>query len=573
MNAGIGSARAEAAPRAARPGIARGLLLAAGALLAAATFHGITLGTSALGAYDWIHHFHYYDWIRIALTRHGTLPLYMGDALHTSHFLANPMAPLLGPLVGSLLFLPTVTYVKTLLVLYCAAGLLGMLALLREAGASWEAALLAAVLFAFNGFFAAHVAVGHFCFFGVWLLPALFFFFRRAVAGDVTALWCAAALNVVTIFEGFHHPFVWQVFALVLYGGLLCVQQRSLGPAAVTGGLLLLTLGLGAAKLLPMLAEFGAYAPQVRTGGMSPGALAFSLLARGQDDATRFAGVAFDHGSGWWEYAYYGGLATPLLLALSVASVRRHWPLVALGLFFLLLALRFPLGGVEVEPWRWIADLPGWRTQRMAPRFFVVALFALSAAGALGLQRIVDAARRRPRLQRALYAAITALALLAALDLQQQSRSWQRIGPAQPPAARDHAPDLALWPAAPQARVSVQRFDGSELVVEVRSPIPTRLVLRAESERSLAQWSARGGELEAVQGRVGVRVAAGDTTLTLRYEPRLRAAGLFVSALVALAGAATWMGRRARRRGAAPGRRGDPAGAARASRGAEGAPR
>lgn len=149
------------------------------------------------GGYDWRHFYHYYDWVRVSLTEHHTLPLYMPNALHTTDFLANPVSPLLGPLVWLLFLIPTGAYIKLLIAFYATAGLLGMFALLRDQGVNPETALFGSVVFAFNGFFLSHFAMGHYCFFALYLLPTLLFLFRRALLGSRGALWLAAVVNVV----------------------------------------------------------------------------------------------------------------------------------------------------------------------------------------------------------------------------------------------------------------------------------------------------------------------------------------------------------------------------------------
>jgi hypothetical protein len=159
------------APRASHRELALGFGLG---VLLAALFYSTLLFGGSLHGYDWgSHHWNYFDWVRISLTEYRTLPLFMNDAWVTKNFLANAESPSLGPLVPLLFFLPTGAYIKLLLVVFSAAGFAGMFFLLRDLGVRREIAGLAAVVFAFNGFFVAHLSVGHAWAMGGQLLPGL----------------------------------------------------------------------------------------------------------------------------------------------------------------------------------------------------------------------------------------------------------------------------------------------------------------------------------------------------------------------------------------------------------------
>ena len=65
----------------------------------------------------------------------------------------------------------------------------------------------------------------------------------------------------------------------------------------------LLSAGLGAVKIFPMLAEFSDYAPTQRTLGIPLASLGSTLLARGQSLSTIVPGINFAHGSGFPAFA------------------------------------------------------------------------------------------------------------------------------------------------------------------------------------------------------------------------------------------------------------------------------
>jgi hypothetical protein len=278
------------------------------AILAAVLFYSTLLFGGSLRGYDWeSHHYHYFDWVRTSLTQFHTLPLFMNRAWITKNFLANAEAPSLGPLVPLLLVLPTDTYLKLLMVVFTAAGLTGMFLLLRDIRVGREIAGFVAIVFAFNGFFVSHLAVGHHWAMGAQLLPGLLCLYRRAALGSGRALWLAAALNACTILGGQHQPFIWQNLLISLFALAWSVRVRALFPLGRLVLLVLATAALGAVKLLPMLAEFADYDPTARIEGLPLRLVLSALIAGGQHPELAAPGVTYEHGSGWWEFAFYVG--------------------------------------------------------------------------------------------------------------------------------------------------------------------------------------------------------------------------------------------------------------------------
>jgi hypothetical protein len=256
---------------------------AALALAAAALFWSPLLVGGAISGHDWSsHHFHYFDWVRTSFLGYRTFPLYMADAWITPNFLANAESPGASPLAWLLLVLPTGTYLKLLVVLYTAAGLLGTFLLLRDLEVSAPVASLMAALFAWNGFFVAHVAIGHHWAMGALLLPALLMLFRRAALGSRSALVGAVVLDAATILAGQHQPFLWQNLVIALFALLFALRVRALFPLACLARLLVATFGLAAVKLVPLLFEFAGYAPTARTGGLPLASLLPALVAGGR---------------------------------------------------------------------------------------------------------------------------------------------------------------------------------------------------------------------------------------------------------------------------------------------------
>jgi hypothetical protein len=496
---------------------------AAAALALAALFWSPLLLGGSLHGFDWgSHHFHYFDWVRISLREYAAVPLYMADAWVTPNFAANAEAPTLGPLAWLLLVLPTGAYVKLLVVVFTALGLLGGYVLLREQGVSRPAASFAAVCFAWGGFFAAHVSVGHHWAMGAHLLPGLVWLYRRAALGSGAALAGAALANAAVILGGQHQPFIWQNLFLGGFAALWALRARALFPLVTLCILWVAAAGLGAVKLAPLLLEFADYDPSARIPGLPAGSLLASLVGPGQGPETTSSRLVFAHGAGWWEYAFYLGLPALLLALAGCAAARSSWLLLVLAAAFAALALEpLPL-------WQRLEGLPVLRSQRAPSRFLVLALFALVWAAAPGLERLrARAASRRPAATAWL---AWALVVLVGADLWLAARPWQQAALGPPLASRDHRPQpLAL--ASGAARARLLQFAPNRLVYRVEADAPARVVLPLRFGRRFAEWEAGPFRPQAAGEWLALEVPAGEHEVALAYRPPGFVPGLALSAL------------------------------------------
>jgi hypothetical protein len=458
----------------------------------------------------------------------------------TKNFLANAESPSLGPLVWLLFLVPTGVYLKLLLVLYTAAGLTGMVLLLRELGVGAAVSLLVSIPFAFGGFFVAHLSVGHPWAMGGQLLPLLLLLYRRAARGSGWAVLGAAALNASAILAGQHQPFIWQNLLLAAYALAMALQCRSPRPLVALAAIVVATTGLAAVKLLPMIAEFASYDPSARTVGLPSALLLTSLAAGGQGPDFSVTGLAFAHGSGWWEYAFYVGPVGLALLAVGPFFARRELALLAIAAFFLLLALDLPL-------WAPLAELPVWRTQRSPSRFVFLALFCVSVVAAIGLENLWrDATRRAPR---ALAGVAVALSVLSFAMLRAESQPWQRAAVGPPLPVRDHRPH------------PLRLEDPGRAVAELREFAPNRLVYRvdAQSEAIIGfpfrqkegsdEWRVDGLPAVSRRGKLAVEVPPGERDVVMVYRPEDFHVGALITGatLLAITVAVPWRIRSRRR--------------------------
>ncbi len=533
-------------------------------IVAVVFFYWDMLSGGSLHGYDWeSHHYHYFDWVRISLTRFHTLPLYMHDALITSNFLANAESPTLGPFVGLLYFLPTDAYIKLILVMFAAAGLAGMFFLLRDLNVCPYIATLAAVLFAFNGFFVSHLAVGHHWVMGAYLLPALFYLYRRAALGSAGALWCAAALNALTILGGQHEPFIWQNLFISLFAFLWAVQAKAFFPLWRWGLVLLGTAGLSAVKLLPMIVEFVDYNPAARIQGFPLQVVIPALLSGGQQAETTMQGVIYAYGSGWWEYAFYVGPIGALCIVLGMINARRFWPMTLLGGFFLMISVSWPPRLDWLDVWSWLQQLPVWRTQREPSRFLFLTVFAFLVVGATGAQRLWENARIRwPRVTPGI---VLMLTLMAGLNLQAESRPWQHIAIGDAIPSREHVPWPLKWVWTNGADVELREFTPNRLTYRVKGKkygtvvFPLHTSGGGELWRAVARTVPNSDDKPAVDGPVGEHdvvltsrpvslfagfdVPAGEHDVVLTYRPKYFYTGMGISVMALLALCLFFLGR------------------------------
>ncbi len=539
MSTAIAPARGEAElpPLDARTG----LRVAGAALLAATLFWSPLLLGGALAGGDWAtHHFHYFDWVRVSLTHHATLPLFMADAWVTPNFLGNAEAPTLGPLAWLLVLLPTGVYLKLLIVVFTAAGLAGCWLLLRDLGVAPSVAALGSIAFAWSGFFFSHVTVGHHWAMGAWSLPLLFWLFRRGALGSTGLLVGAALLNASTIMGGQHQPFIWQNLALGAFALLWAARTGAAFPLAGLATVWLLSAGLGAVKLLPVWLEFRDYAPTARIVGFPLGSLLPALATAGRAREFVDPAISYEWGAGWWEYAFYlGPLALVALAAGCVARLRAGWPLLAVGALFLVLSVE------SLGVWPLLEGLPVLRSQRCPSRFLLLAVFALCIAGAAGLEGLRAAASARwPR------TALVGAWLLAAavgLDLWRESLPWQRAGVGEAIERREHHPGPEVRKSG-AVLVELTDFAPNQLAyrVEAKHPLTATLPVRFGKGGSTSDWKLEGGASRVQGDLLAVEVPAGVSELRITYRPPGLKAGAAISAATALGILGGW--RRVRRK-------------------------
>lgn len=488
-------------------------------------FYATPFWDGHLGSGDWGVHFHYYDWIRTSLTEYKTLPLYMADAAHSTNFVANAQSPLFGPMIPLLAFVPTDAYLKLLILVYLVVGAISFFALLKDLKVSREIAVISSVLFAFNGYFTSHIAIGHHWALGSLLLPTLLLFIRRAIQSTPHSLWIASLVNAISLFEGQHHPFIWNNIFIFLHVGMLAWESKSTRPFRTWLCFIGLSVGLGAIKILPMISEFGSYAPQERIPGIPPVALLWSLVWPGQSPSTEIPSVAFTYGAGWWEYCFYLGIPGILLVAMGFANVRaRMWAWLLPALFFLMIGLDLSHNKIVPDPWSLLKDLPVLNSQRCPSRFIITAITGFLVPVSIGLQKIwLRVSDQRPQFAKVVFVIVVTVLLL---DLGMAARPWHKLLDSPSPPHNDHSfGGIAQSGGA----LKLLDFSPNRLTYQSNSQAPFRAVLLIQEPKRRDEWSAIGADQGTHDGLIYVDVPAGVRRLDLVYRPGLFMVGVLVS--------------------------------------------
>ncbi|OSM04429.1 hypothetical protein [Magnetofaba australis] len=158
-------------------------------------------------------------------------------------------------------FVDPLTVLQITLLLFAYLGYVGMWLLLRDSfKTSPMAALLGATLFAFNGFFAYRLAIGHVLFHPIMLTPLAAFLLLRAVNTGgrlATAGWLsgAALLLAYGMISGMGSLMPAMAFALLLTTALHMQQTHwRARPLLIWAGVCVLAVAISAAKIVASFA-------------------------------------------------------------------------------------------------------------------------------------------------------------------------------------------------------------------------------------------------------------------------------------------------------------------------------
>jgi hypothetical protein len=250
---------------------------------------------------------------------------------------------------------------------------------------------LVVVGFAVNGRWALQITSGHTWHLAYEWTPWILYFYDRAVAADASLgppkrRWVvlAGACLALMVYMGGIYPLPETVFFVAVYGVFLAAMTRSPRPLVVGVACGVVSFGLAAPKLLPILEVLWKHPRLISsTETLSFGAFVDLLTSREQDMWGGHAGVS-DYG--WHEWGMYVGWAVvaALLLGLLAGRGTRESTLKWTGL--LLLSLGF--GSFDPHaPWPLLHRLPVFQSQHVPSRWMYPALLALLAVTAAAFER------------------------------------------------------------------------------------------------------------------------------------------------------------------------------------------
>ena len=375
--------------------------------------------------------FTFHDWTAITLPRlgylqdavqRGLLPLHISDPLPlaaaTDRFMAVPDV-ILSPQVLLLGLMTPEQFIVVNTWICLAAGSIGMLWLKKVLRLSLFPFTVFYLMFTFNGHILAHMTVGHFTWTAYFLLPwcvgLVFQLFERPAGWGWTLRY--AIVMGVLLLNGGYHPFIWTLLFTVMLAVTLPGKFWALLRS------MLLAVGLGAVRLLPMVLPLGEFDNKY-IGGYPLVKTIWDNLVVNQvpNDITLSGGMTKP--IGLWEFTIYVGLLGAGFLAvfgiLQTLRARNTDKMYALLLVPICGMAILSLGKVY-QYLRIALPVPVLTGERIASRMFVLAFVFLLALAVVALQRWLEAN------QQARYKAVLAILMTVFLanDLWQNFRLWR----------------------------------------------------------------------------------------------------------------------------------------------------
>lgn len=371
----------------------------------------------------------------------GRLPLWDAAQFAGYPFLSNPQVALFYPPTWIALLPPVNVGLSWHVIFHIVVAALGMYLFVRFVSSSWRGALLAALAFAFSGFWAARIWAGHVGLLATdawlpWLLLATAWSARRRdvwsaiIAGVPLALAILAGHTASLLYIGL----VWSVFALYLF---LDGRDWHIGRQVLIAGVI--GLLLSAVQIIPML-QLSAASARAEEATLAfatqfsfpPTHLITLLIPEFFGEPTR---------AGYWsvpsfdELTYYVGL---LAVVGIVLALRRPSHLTWFYIALIVLGLLLAFGSYGFLYEIFYRFLPPFRLARAPARAAFLFVFAASALlgeaiaiwerGGEGLSKLM-----RWVLGTAVVAGIAALAATAAVFAAQHpsdtsGRYWHQMG-------------------------------------------------------------------------------------------------------------------------------------------------
>ncbi len=360
---------------------------------------------------DWIYWLTWHNITRNQIINDHIFPLWQHVLAHTwdgyPHF-HNPQTDVITPFVIPVLLFGETIGVKINWTLHLIIGMAGMFYVSEYFNGKGRFNLIPPVVFMLSGYFTIRFAGGHGSWYTLGLLPPAFYLFLKGGEKKIYAIHAALLLSLI-FYEGGQHIFIWSFMFIGIYAimsfmiGVLNKRLLRPDPAGTRNDktnnnvalqpilslviILLLTVGLTAAKLFPMTEMFQSYFARPHRG-YEIADLVFALFNRHQTIETVRPLADFSDGAAWWEFGAYVGIL-PVVLAIigMAASKRNHLPLLLTGAVILWMTLRLP---PPFDLWEKIHEFPVMKSQRVPTRFITLFIFVLAIMAGAGLRYLSD---------------------------------------------------------------------------------------------------------------------------------------------------------------------------------------
>jgi len=279
----------------------------------------------------------------------------------TYEYFSFPETPLLTPFFIIYLFLDIVKAEKVSLSIHLILGIIGIFLLGRSLRVSRIGTILWAILFLHS----VNIVSLYLSFCINWktifLFPWVFYFY---INQNKKFILLSALSNLLILFEGGIHIFIWTNLFIGIYGIFYSVESRKVQELLNLLKFFLFQVLIGSIKIIPMLHFFKGYKPSENTTNLHLGINPpYSIKDFFTALTTPFWGA---------EYSNYIGIFVIILFFFALfIGLKLNKPILFTSLFFTLLTVKF--NGISL--FYLIRKLPILNTQRVPPRFFVMAIF------------------------------------------------------------------------------------------------------------------------------------------------------------------------------------------------------
>lgn len=392
----------------------RSLLLVcwvAGALHWVGFFHG---GKLEYTAHDWPKEIAHLQVMRDAI-RDTTLPYHTDSGFQgpgSESYLALPET-VLSPQVLLLAWIQPESFVLVNVLILFTLSLGGCVLLWRQLGLTPFAFLALFLLFQFNGYLTARMAVGHYMWSGCFFLPFFVWSVLRSPGGWQRHGALTALIATAMLLQGAFHLWIWCMMFLVFLALGSPEHRRSAALAVLLAG------AMATFRMLPAALCLADRHNRYLSGYPTLASLFEALIVMRTPDHP-VSGACFGE-LGWWEYDLYVGLGGAALLFWF--GVWRA--LVVEGNSGGARALRTPVFSLTllsmVDLWAIVAfaPIPFAAVERVSSRFIILPFVFVLAIGCRALGRTAVKWNSWARI------GALALLLVTSMEMLQHSIKWR----------------------------------------------------------------------------------------------------------------------------------------------------